>query len=183
MDNIIKKLLNFYLNKENKDNLYKYFRLNHTIQNNEYDTQFDDLCNKNIIILKTKLNDNDSRIVFCLFKTLFDNDDPFNIFNLINDLLIPEILEKENINKYDGISLQNIKQIHNIDAYDFTKYGNEWNEYIYERLTNNSSIKIIQENQIPNVVTYKNYPFLKNINSAIVSSQTIFTIQDIIQHF
>jgi len=179
---IIKNVLQFYLDKEKSED-YKYFRYK---RETEYLTDFDEICNNNIIILKTKLNETDSKTVFYLFKYLFENNN-YGLtfyFDLIDDYLIPKILEKEKIDNYDDdISSYNIKEKHGINIWDF-KYIYEWVNYFTQIFEEDETIEIIKSNEIPSVRLYHNefnLTFLNNLNVTLQNSQTIMTIQDIIE--
>jgi len=172
----IKSLLNFYLNKEKYyNNKYQFFTFEHNIRYIEGDniTDFDYLSYRNIFVLKTNLNSVDSKNVFCLFKTLFDNDDVFYYFDdkCMDNSLIQNILQKENISEEE----------YDIYFYDL-KYINEWIHYITE-CSDNIDIDIEKHSKIPGVILYNNHSFFNDINHIYVKSQKVFTIQDIIDYF
>jgi hypothetical protein len=164
---IIKNILQFYLDKEKEESEdYKYFIFKHFIGNSDdYLSDFDDLCHKNVIILKTKLNINDSKTIFFLLRYLFD-DKTKDYLDLMEDFLIPEIEKKEDID--------------DINIYDTTKYIDEWINYT-NSLFNDDEFIVFEKNKIPSVKLYDNHQLLYDLNVALQNSQKIMTIQDIIE--
>jgi hypothetical protein len=180
---IIRNILYFYLDKEKEESGdYKYVKYR---RETEYLTDFDEICNNNIIILKTKLNETDSKTVFYLFKYLFENNkyELAFYFDLVDDYLIPEILKKENIIDDYDTNLYDIKEKFGIDVYDF-KYINEWANYFTQIFEEDYTIEVIKNNEIPSVRLYYdefNLAFLNDLNVALQNSQTIITIKEIIE--
>jgi hypothetical protein len=176
-ENFIKKILYFYLYKEKViSHDYKYVLFKRSIID-IYDDElsdFDKLCNNNIILLETNLNKIDSRTVYLLFRFLFDYQTEY-YFECINIYLIPAILKKENIVVDYNTDLEK----HNINIYDLDKYFNEWiyyTNYLYTK----DEFFVIEGNIIPQVELYNDHPFLNKLNMALFDTQKIFTIKDII---
>ena len=169
---LVKNILSFYKDKEIFNN-YKYIQFNIEY---EYEidvlNDFKELCNKNIFILQSSLNKHHLNIIFTLFKNLYNDYTTFETNYTDNiDKLIYLILKKENNSDYH---CDNIKDKYGINIYDY-KYINEWIESI-----NLYEVDIIKHDSIPKVITYKKCPL---INDAMIASQRIFTIQDIIDEF